>query len=41
VVARGVAPGPEVGETLARLEALWVDSAFSLGRDELWERLGR
>lgn len=35
IVARGVEPGPEVGATLARLETLWVQSAFSLTRDEL------
>ena len=41
VVASGIEPGPEVGATLARLEALWVQSAFSLTRDELLESLER
>lgn len=41
VVARGIEPGPEVGAILARLEALWVESAFSLTRDELLGRLDR
>lgn len=35
IVARGTQPGPEVGAALARLEALWVQSAFSLTSDEL------
>lgn len=39
VVASGTEPGPEVGATLARLEALWIKSAFSLSRDELLETL--
>lgn len=39
IVARGVQPGPEVGASLARLEALWVQSAFSMTRDELLEAL--
>lgn len=39
ILANGIEPGPEVGATLARLEALWVQSAFSLTRDELLESL--
>lgn len=39
IVANGIEPGPEVGATLARLETLWVQSAFSLTRDELLETL--
>lgn len=39
IVSTGTKPGPEVGATLARLEALWVKSAFSLSRDELLEGL--
>lgn len=35
VVAQGIGPGPEVGAALARLELLWVESGFSLSRDEL------
>ncbi|MFP4519771.1 MAG: CCA tRNA nucleotidyltransferase [Oceanicaulis sp.] len=38
LVAAGIAPGPELGEILARLEAEWIDSAFSLGRAALVER---
>lgn len=41
VVARGIEPGPEIGAILARLEALWVESAFSLTRDELLGTLDR
>lgn len=41
IVAHGIEPGPEVGATLARLETLWVDSAFSLTRDELMGSLDR
>jgi hypothetical protein len=28
-------PGPEMGRELSRLEAIWLDSGFTLGRDEL------
>jgi len=35
LVAQGYEPGPGLGAILARLEALWIDSAFSLSRDEL------
>ena len=38
---RGMAPGEALGATLERLEAAWVDSGFSLGRDELLGRLDR
>jgi poly(A) polymerase len=41
VVARGVAPGPEVGASLARLETVWVESGFSLSKAELLEMLDR
>lgn len=41
VVAHGTGPGPEVGATLARLETLWVESAFTLTRDELLGMLDR
>ena len=38
LVAEGHPPGPELGETLARLEAEWIDSAFTLGRAALVQR---
>ncbi len=41
IVVHGIEPGPEVGAVLARLETLWVDSAFSLTRDELLGSLDR
>ncbi|WP_082511763.1 CCA tRNA nucleotidyltransferase [Devosia sp. Leaf420] len=31
----GIKAGPEVGKTLARLETLWIESGFSLSKDEL------
>ena len=31
----GMAHGPEVGETLKRLEAAWVESRFRLSKDDL------
>lgn len=35
LLAHGLKPGPKLGETLSRLEALWVKSAFSLAKDQL------
>lgn len=35
LIASGQKPGPELGAVLARLEALWIDNAFSLSRDDL------
>jgi len=35
LIAEGIKPGPELGVILARLEALWVDSAFDLSKAEL------
>ncbi len=35
LLASGIKAGPEVGKTLARLEALWIESGFSLSKDEL------
>jgi poly(A) polymerase len=35
LVEAGMAAGPQVGETLARLEGLWVASNFRLTREEL------
>lgn len=37
----GIAPGPDMGRRLARLEAIWVASDFTLGRAELLEHLAR
>lgn len=39
VLASGVKAGPEVGKTLARLEAFWIESGFSLSRDDLLNAL--
>jgi poly(A) polymerase len=41
LVAAGIPPGPEVGRRLAALEALWIESDFALGRDELLSALRR
>lgn len=35
MLASGIKAGPEIGKTLARLEALWIESGFSLNKDEL------
>lgn len=35
LLASGIKAGPEVGKTLTRLEALWIESGFSLSKDEL------
>jgi poly(A) polymerase len=37
LLAQGLKPGPELGVVLARLEALWVDSAFELTKGDLIE----
>lgn len=39
LIASGMTPGPEVSATLKQLEQVWVDSDFTLGRDELLQRL--
>lgn len=39
ILAAGMKPGPEVGAALARLETAWIDSAFSLSKDELLAQL--
>ena len=41
LMAAGLGHGPEIGETLRRLEDWWVASDFKPGRDELLERVGR
>jgi len=35
LLARGVAPGPDVGRLLAEVEARWIASGFTLGREAL------
>jgi poly(A) polymerase len=41
VLARGVAPGPRVGEVLRRLEAWWIASGFAADRAALEAELER
>lgn len=41
LVGRGLAPGPELGRELKRLERLWIESEFALGREELLARVER
>jgi poly(A) polymerase len=31
----GLTPGPQIGREIARLERLWIDSGFALGREDL------
>jgi len=38
LIAAGFERGPELGEVLARLEQVWIDSGFSLDRRALLER---
>jgi tRNA nucleotidyltransferase/poly(A) polymerase len=35
LVATGVQPGPDVGRRLKELEELWIESGFTLSRDDL------
>jgi poly(A) polymerase len=35
LIASGVEPGPEIGDLLARLEHVWVESGFTLSREDL------
>jgi hypothetical protein len=37
-MALGDLKGPEVGETLRRLQAEWIDDGFAASRDELLAR---
>jgi poly(A) polymerase len=39
LLARGVREGPAVGDALRRLEAVWIESDFALGADELLKQL--
>jgi hypothetical protein len=38
LVALGVSPGPGLGKTLRALESAWVDSNFSLSKENLLAR---
>jgi poly(A) polymerase len=37
----GIAPGPALGQELARLERAWIDSGFTLGKGELLALVSR
>jgi poly(A) polymerase len=39
LLAKGVSEGPDLGATLRRLESDWVDSDFTLGREDLLARV--
>lgn len=39
LIERGMPAGPQIGEALDRLEKIWIDSGFTMGRAELLERL--
>ena len=39
VIAKGIAAGPEVGDLLSQMEAMWVQANFTLSRDTLLSRL--
>ena len=41
VLAAGIPPGPRVGEVLGHLEKLWLDSDFTLSREQLRAELMR
>jgi poly(A) polymerase len=41
LMRKGFAPGPDLGALLSRLEAAWIDSEFTLTRDELVALAGR
>lgn len=40
LLARGMAPGPAIGQALERLERAWIDSGFVLDRDALLALVG-
>lgn len=40
LIAGGFTPGPGLGQELARLEQLWIESGFALTRDDLLARAG-
>jgi hypothetical protein len=35
IVALGELKGPEIGEALSRLERVWIESGFTLDREQL------
>jgi hypothetical protein len=39
LLARGVTEGPAIGVALSKLEAAWIDSDFTLGRETLLAKL--
>ncbi len=39
LLARGTAEGPEIGATIRKLETAWIESDFTLGKDELLAQL--
>ena len=41
LIVAGQKPGPELGHTLRRLEAEWIDSGFTLDREALLAGIGR
>jgi poly(A) polymerase len=41
LIGAGQKPGPELGQTLRRLEAEWIDSGFTLDRDALLDAIER
>jgi poly(A) polymerase len=41
LLSAGIAAGPELGRTLKQLEAEWLGSDFTLGRDDLLAGIGR
>lgn len=41
LIAIGIEPGPILGAELKRLETLWIESCFKLGREALLEQVGR
>ena len=41
LIVAGHKPGPELGDTLRRLEAEWIDSGFTLDRDALLAGIAR
>lgn len=39
VIAAGIPPGPRVGAILSQLEQIWIDSDFTMAREELLKEL--
>jgi len=40
LIAKGIAPGPKLGELLSSLEKKWVDGNFNASKDDLLKSLG-